>query len=589
MNLRNNQTVVTLRKLYSIFNLQQKRKFVWLIFLTFIGSITDLLGLAGVIPIVGLVLNEDYYNTLIRIVPIAASLSKEQLLLALTGLFFLVIVAKNLFGLYINKVQVNFVRNLYMTSTENVLNNVYDRTLLDIQKDTSNELVSKLTSMQFSLCSNAAISTIILINETMVFALTAVSICLWNWHLFLLMIGVVVPTVGLFYMKVKGMIKTAGTEKHNKSIELYARAQEMIFGYIDVKISGTENHFKNRFKHIANNYSMYQSKLDFMLFIPTKIIEVSIFICIIVLMLYGVYFIKDPVTIITTITMFSVVAYRSIPSVNRFVIAMNNLNAVEFIFDDPEFMINNARIDTSKIAEPIHLRERITFRDVYYQYDEKSQPVLTNINLQIARGEKIGIVGKSGSGKSTIVNNILGFLKPTKGHLYVDGVAINETNVRNWWRTLGYVRQDVFIMNATLKENIAIGIAAADVNEEQMAKAVRLSSLEDLVAYLPSGLNTMLNERGNNLSGGQKQRIAIARAIYKGAEVLVFDEATSALDTKTEEEITNAINQLGKEDLTIIIIAHRYSSLRFCEKIYKLDKGEISNTYTYNELVQSEA
>lgn len=589
MNFRNNQTVVALRKLYHIFNQHQKRKFVWLIFLTFIGSITDLLGLAGVIPIVGLVLNEDYYKTLVNLIPIASGLSKEQLLLTLTSLFFLIIIAKNAFGLYINKVQVNFVRDLYMTSTTNVLHNVYDRALLDIQKDTSNELVSKLTSMQFSLCSNAAISTIILINETMVFALTAITICVWNWHLFILMIGVVAPTVGLFYMKVKGMIKTAGTEKHNKSIELYLRAQEMIFGYIDVKISGTENFFKERFRKIAYNYGLYQGKLDFMLFIPTKIIEVAIFICILVLMLYGVYFIKDPVAIITTITMFSVVAYRSIPSVNRFVIAMNNLNAVEFIFDDPEFMVNNNREDTAVAAEPLHLRERITFRDVYYRYDENAQPVLTDINLEIGKGEKIGIVGKSGSGKSTIVNNILGFLKPTKGHIYIDGVALNESNVRSWWRTLGYVRQEVFIMNATLKANIAIGVPDDEVNEEQMTKAVRLSSLEELVSYLPSGLNTMLNERGNNLSGGQKQRIAIARAIYKGAEVLVFDEATSALDTKTEEEITNAINQLGKEDLTIIIIAHRYSSLRFCEKIYKLEKGIISHTYSYDELVQAEA
>lgn len=589
MNLSNNQTIVTLRKLYSIFNRHQKRKFIWLIFLTFIGSITDLLGLAGVIPIVGLVLNDEYYNSLIKFAPFISNIPKEHLLLILTGLFFLVIIAKNAFGLYINKVQVNFVRNLYMTSTENVLHNVYDRTLLDIQKDTSNELVSKLTSMQFSLCSNAAISTIILINETMVFALTAISICLWNWHLFLLMIGIVAPTVGLFYVKVKDMIKTAGTEKHNKTIELYARAQEMIFGYIDVKISGTENFFKKRFKNIANNYSFYQGKLDFMLFIPTRIIEVAIFVCILVLMLYGVYFIKDSVAIITTITMFSVVAYRSIPSVNRFVIAMNNLNAVEFIFDDPEFMINDKREDTSKDAEPLHLREQINFKDVYYQYNENTQPVLTNINLQINRGEKIGIVGKSGSGKSTMVNNILGFLTPTRGHISVDGVAIDEANVRNWWRTLGYVRQEVFIMNATLKENIAIGVDANNIDEAQMAKAVRLASLADLVAYLPDGLDTMLNERGNNLSGGQKQRIAIARAIYKGAEVLVFDEATSALDTKTEEEITNAINQLGKEDLTIIIIAHRYSSLRFCEKIYKLEKGIISHTYSYEELMQAES
>lgn len=588
MNLRNNHTVLTLTKLYGIFNHKQKRKFGWLIFLTFLSSVSDLVGLAGVIPIVGLVLNEEYYNTLIKFAPFASVFSKEQLLLVIVGLFFLLIIAKNAFGLLINKIQVNFVRDLYLTSTQNVLNNVYDRSLLDIQKDTSNELVSKLTTLQFSLCSNAAISTIILFNETMVFTLTAITICWWNWHLFLLLIVVLAPTVGYFYIRVKDMIKNAGTEKNSKSIQLYAKAQEMIFGYIDVKIAGTEKFFKKKFMNIADNYSMYQGRLDFMLFIPTRIIEVAIFLCIILLLLYGVYFLKDPQLIITTITMFSVVAYRSIPSVNRFVIAMNNLNAVEFIFDDPEFMVKNAQSITpdTPLPEPLHFNDSISFRNVSYRYSEDTDPVLKHCNLVIKKGEKIGIVGKSGSGKSTIVNNLLGFLQPSEGEIRVDDVQLTPDNIKSWWQTLGYVRQEVFIMNATFLENIAIGVAPEHIDLARVQRAVKLASLTDLVSYLPRGLDTMLNERGNNLSGGQKQRIAIARAIYKGAEVLVFDEATSALDSKTEEEITNAINQLGEAHLTIVIIAHRYSSLRFCEKIYKIDNGIISDTYSYDELVR---
>jgi ABC-type multidrug transport system fused ATPase/permease subunit len=171
----------------------------------------------------------------------------------------------------------------------------------------------------------------------------------------------------------------------------------------------------------------------------------------------------------------------------------------------------------------------------------------------------------------------------------VDDVVLSDNNFVNWWKIVGYVRQDVFIMNASLMENIAIGVAVHEVEMDKLERAVKLSSLSELVKDLPQGVNTVLSERGNNLSGGQKQRIAIARAIYKGAEVLVFDEATSALDTKTEIEITNSINQLGREHLTIVIIAHRYSSLRYCDKIYKLDEGIISNTYSYEELMKSDS
>jgi ABC-type multidrug transport system fused ATPase/permease subunit len=213
--------------------------------------------------------------------------------------------------------------------------------------------------------------------------------------------------------------------------------------------------------------------------------------------------------------------------------------------------------------------------------------VLNDCNLIINKGEKIGIVGKSGTGKSTLVNNILGFLSPTSGCIFIDKAPLNGSNLKNWWKIVGYVRQDAFILNATFAENIALGEIPEVIDYVRLQHAVEMSSLSSLITELPEGVHTVLSERGNNLSGGQKQRIAIARAIYKGAQVLVFDEATSALDTKTEEEITDAINELGKENLTIIIIAHRYTSLRFCEKIYQIENGNVSDTFSYHELVQS--
>lgn len=213
MNFRGIAALSTIGKLYRIFNAKQKKAFTWLVFLTFISSITDLVGLAGVIPVIGMVLSKTYYETIIHTVPVLANLSKEQLLLTFVGAFFVLIVAKNAFGLYINRVQVRFVQNMFVSSSMNVLNKVYDRNLLDLQKDTSNELVNKLTSLQTSLCSNAAISTIILINETIVFTLTAIIVCAWNWQLFLLLIGVLLPSMGFFYAKVKNMIKNAGLER----------------------------------------------------------------------------------------------------------------------------------------------------------------------------------------------------------------------------------------------------------------------------------------------------------------------------------------------------------------------------------------
>ena len=588
MSASKNTILSVLRKLYRIFNAGQKKRFSWLIFFTFISSIGDLIGLSLVIPIVGLVLSETFHDKFVAFVPFTASLSKEQLLLSTVGVFFLLIILKNLFGLYINRLQVNFVRNLFVSSTANVLNKVYDRTLPELQQETSNTWVNKLTEMQTTLCSNLTISMIIIINEAIVFGLTALIVCFWNLPLFLLLVGVLLPSVGFFYYRIKNMIVHAGQEKNAKYVHLYAKAQEMIFGYTDIKIAGTEYNFKKRFDETARRYSILQGKVDFTLFIPTRIIEVAIFLCIVIILLYGVYVIKDINNIVTTITLFSVIAYRSIPSVNRFVIAMNSINATEFVLEDDDFFTAEGKATGSETAAvPMVFNNEIVLENIYYHYPGSTRHVIKDCNLKIRKGDKIGIVGVSGTGKSTLVNNFLGFLQPTLGRILIDGVELNENNMKSWWNTLGYVRQDAFILNTTLAENIAIGESLEEIDTERIKYAINLSSLNSVVSEWEDGIYTKLSERGNNLSGGQKQRIAIARAIYKGAEVLVFDEATSALDSKTEQEITDAIHKLGKENLTIIIIAHRHTSLKFCEKIYRIEDGSISNMYSYQELVNA--
>ncbi len=588
MEFQGTSAISSVKKLYQIFTDRQKRHFAWLVFFTFLSSISDLLGLSFVIPVVGLVLSEDFYHTVVTHFPALATLTKNELLLYTVSIFFVLIVLKNVFGLYINKLQVNFVRSLYITSSMNMLEKVYGRTLLDIQKETSNELLGKLTYSQVVLCSNAAISTLIIINEAIVFLLTAIIVCAWNWQLFILLIGVLLPVMGYFYAKVKDSIKNAGAEKNKNYIQLYASAQEMIFGYTDIKIAGTEKNFKKRFENYARKYSIEQGKIDFMAFIPTRIIEITIFLCIILILLYGVFVIKDTEKIITTISLFSVIAYRSIPSVNRFIMSINNLNSSDFIFKDPDFLQDLKQDHKARENNPVSYKSAISFNNVSYKYPGDQKAVLNNCSLEIKKGEKIGIIGKSGSGKSTLVSNLLGFLHPTGGNINIDNEPLNEDNIIEWWKIVGYVRQEVFIMNTTMAENIAIGLSRQEIDMPRLMRAIKLSSLDELVSEWPEGVDTMLNERGNNLSGGQRQRIAIARAIYKGAEILVFDEATAALDSKTEEEITNAIRELGHEDLTIVIIAHRYSSLKYCDKIYQLEYGNIKQAYTYEELMALE-
>lgn len=588
MKLKKRYALSYVAKLYNIFDRKQKKTFNWLVFWTFISSITDLLGLSLIIPVVGLVMSETFYTTVVTNYPILAGYTKNELLIYTVAAFFLLIIAKNAFGLLINWLQVSFVRKLYVSSSMNVLGKVYDRSMLDMQKETSNELVSKLTYYQSALCSSAAISSLILINEAIVFFLTGLIICVYNWQLFFLLIGVMIPIMGAFYAKVKNMIRVAGEEKSKNSIKLYAYAQEMIIGFTDIKIAGTEDSFKKRFHDFAKKYSHNQAQIDFMMFIPTRIIEIAIFLCIILILVYGVFVLKDTEKIITTVSLFSVVAYRSIPSINRFVISMNNLTSSGFIFKDVDFTPTEEEDIVKKSNTEMSLNNGIMFNNVGYTYPGTDKEILKGCTVNIKKGESIGIIGRSGAGKSTLVNALLGFITPTTGDIKIDNTPLTTDNTHKWWEILGYVRQEVFIMNTTFMENIAIGEPKDQIDPVRLERAIKLSSLKDLVTSWPDKENTMLNERGNNLSGGQKQRIAIARAIYKGAEVLIFDEATSALDSATEEEITNSIRALGEENLTVVIIAHRYTSLKYCNHIYKIEQGTITEKLTYPQLMAAE-
>ena len=236
-------------------------------------------------------------------------------------------------------------------------------------------------------------------------------------------------------------------------------------------------------------------------------------------------------------------------------------------------------------SERLSFSRSIRLDSIIFSY-AKARPVLNNLNMEVNKGETVGIIGRSGTGKSTLLNLMLNFIEPESGTMTVDGIIITRDNVDKWRNIIGYVPQDVFIAESTLAENIAF--AEDSIDEVQLNKAIDLASLTDFVAGLPLGVNTLLTESGANLSGGQRQRIGIARALYKNAEVLFLDEATSSLDTRTEEEISNSIRNLALKErsITIIIIAHRITTLKYCSRIVELNGGRIEKELNYGEMVK---
>jgi ATP-binding cassette subfamily B protein len=237
-------------------------------------------------------------------------------------------------------------------------------------------------------------------------------------------------------------------------------------------------------------------------------------------------------------------------------------------------------------VKPLPFENEIALKDVSFRYDEQTSWVLRNLNLNIIKGSKIGIIGTTGCGKSTLLDVIMGLLDPTEGAIETDGQSINEGNLRGWQAHIAHVPQTIFLVDSSIEANIAFGVPKEKIDHYRIRMAARQAQIEGVIENLPDKYQTLVGERGARLSGGQRQRIGIARALYKKAKVIIFDEATSSLDMKTELAIVESIEALNP-DITILIIAHRTSTLRNCSRIIELNNGVITRIGQYQDMITS--
>jgi ATP-binding cassette subfamily C protein len=254
------------------------------------------------------------------------------------------------------------------------------------------------------------------------------------------------------------------------------------------------------------------------------------------------------------------------------------------------FSVYDDLIEEPDLTTPHEFRTKIQFKsltleNVTFVYDAASRPALENLSISIGSGEYVGVIGSSGAGKSTLIDVLLGLLEVSRGKVLLNGQPIKD-DIAQWRGIVGYVPQDIYLLDDTIRRNIALDIRDAEIDDESVETALRAAQLWEFVQSLPEGLETETGERGVRLSGGQRQRLGIARALYRRPQVLVFDEATSALDSQTEQEVIEAIEQLRGER-TVIVVAHRLSTVRMCDRLYLLESGRVVNSGTYEQVLGS--
>lgn len=582
--LLSNFVFATYRRIFKLLTAKERTQAIWLTVLTIIGAVADVIGLAALVPVMMAATDPLFIDNtpIMRSIYEAGGFETKGTFMVFLAIALLVIfLIKNAIAMYLYDTQSKYAFRVGTDLARRQFIKFYNRGYTYFQNTNSAEVVNQVMNVPTFFTSAILVSAINLFCEVLVIALIVVGIAVSDISLFLMLVAILLPSGYFIYNGTKNKLYQMGLEQAELYNQTYAKLQQSIFGYTDVRINNKEEVFLDSFiKYQDALNKNYQARYVLGL-IPTRSLEVIAILGITITFIYTYLFAQSPEQLYGFIAVFAAAAFRILPSMNRLLVALMGIRSHYYTLDYLEDGGLPQKLDNLK-GKPLPFNREIDFKNLSFTFEGADRLAVKNLNFTVKKGERIGIVGTSGSGKTTLMNLLLRFLVEQEGGIYVDGHKLDPMDRGSWRALLGYVKQDVYLMDATMKENVAFGETLDEIDDARVWDALRQASLEEFVKGLPQQLMTNVGELGSKVSGGQKQRIGIARALYSRAEVLVFDEATSALDTDTEHSITESIEKLKGQ--TIFAIAHRISTLEYCDRIIEMKNGEIVGIWSYAEL-----
>lgn len=565
------------RGLWNILPRSYRRRTIGVVVTIFLRAVLNFAGVATLLPVLMLILNRDNLESsepLMWLYQLLGCSSYTNFVVVICALVIMAILIKNVAILGLYRYERDFIYSLYKHLSENLYRYYYNRGLSYIKHSNSALLTRNVNSISLMFVAGVLKPVAAIIGEGLLMALILGALVWYKPITALLILLIFLPIVAIFYLVTRRQLHNIG-ERENSMQRLKSRIVSDTFrGYADVEIGGAFSFMLKRFDDAINDIVALRKRHATLSMLPQMFAEVGLAVGLSALVIMSIVQSGDDIALL--FGFFAIAAVRLIPSLRSIMSSWSTIRFNRHSIDTlGEAVDEDFSEELSAAAKPMELRDKIEIRDLTFCFDDATEPVIKEFSLNIKRGERVGIRGSSGIGKTTLLNLILGLYRPTSGGIYIDGNILNKENIRSWHRSIGYVPQTVFIADISLAENIAFGHTADDIDYELLSRVIKLADLEEFVSSLPEGVNTHIGEQGSRLSGGQRQRVGIARALYKRADILLFDEATSSLDGKTEENINSAIRRLSTEDksLTIIVIAHRESSLEYCDKIITLGEN----------------
>lgn len=562
------------KKIFNLLSREQVNKYFFFIFLSFIAMILETLGIALIVPFIEALSSNEINEKLLKVFAYYgySPSSQNKLVMLLLGLMVFLYTVKALFLTFFSYKETKLLAETRVDLSNKLYNIYLNRPYSFHLNNNSAKLIRNIN--EINLIVFVLKSSILLITEVIVFSGISIFILFYEPYGSLIVISFLGFFGFLFYKTIQNKLKSWGKIRQTHSGLSLKYLQEGFRSIKELKILQRINETIKSFTSNNKIINLAERRQNFVNSLPRIWLEWLAILGFILLIFYMILKGNELNQIVTLLGLFVVAAFRIMPSITRIMNAIQgiiyNKPVIDTIYN--EFNLNN-KSSKKFLEEKFIFEDEIELKNISFSYPNTQQKVINNLSLKIKKGTTIGLIGESGVGKTTLINLILGLLEPTEGNIKIDGKNIFD-DVLNWQNQIGYVPQNIFLTDDSIKKNIALGLPDEQIDKNLINKAVNNAKLEKLIKSLHNGLNVKVGEFGDRLSGGQRQRISIARALYKNPKILILDECTNSLDINTESEIINEVNDLkGKK--TIIMIAHRLTTLKKCDFVYELDSKSI--------------
>ena len=584
----------TLNKILFLLTTDERKKAVQLLIMIIVMALLDMIGVASILPFMAVLTNPSLIETnmilnfMFRTSGVLGVENNQQFLFALGVLVFATLLISLIFKALTHYVQVQFVHmSGYSIGNRLVIRYLHQpyswfltRHSADLGKTILSEVQQIISAGMYPLME--------LIAKSMVtFAIIALLIVA-DPQIALIAGFLLGGTYGFIFYFIRPYLNKIGSERLKHNQIRFTAVSEAFGAAKEIKVGGLEKTYVGVYSSSAKTFASNEASSKVVALLPRFVLEAIAFGGILLYILYTMGQKETFISALPILSLYVFAGYRLMPALQQIYTSLTRLTFVGPSLDNLYNDIKNLKpLNEDEDQSVLSFNKSIDLKNIHYNYPNTSRAALKNVSFTIPVKSTVGIIGATGSGKTTVVDIVLGLLEASDGTLEVDGKIITNKNARSWQRSIGYVPQHIYLSDDSVAANIAFGIDPKNINQSAVERAAKIANLHEFIKEeLPQKYQTTIGERGIRLSGGQRQRIGIARALYHGPQVLILDEATSALDNQTEKGVMEAINNLSK-NITTIIIAHRLSTVKNCHKIFLLEKGQLKNQGTFEELIKT--